>query len=133
MALYLCRVSDLPIGISYRVLGTACPWWDGRPDLIETRDTVDGLTPAPDTFPNGVPTDPNYDKDFPCAVPWVECTDAEARTAVVDSMVADYRAKVEAELVAVEDVRAVDMEAVAAAIAEKAVGVKPRPIEEIKP
>jgi hypothetical protein len=122
MALYKKYPSDtLPLGLAYRVLGTACPWWDGQPDLIETREAVPGLTEAPEFFPNGVPTKPHDN----CGADWVECTDAEARTAVVDSMVADYKAKVEAELATVEDVRAIDVSAVAVAIAEKEVGVKP--------
>jgi hypothetical protein len=121
MALYLCRVSDLPIGTAYRVLGTACPWWNGQPDLIETREKVDGLEEAPTTFPNGQPTAPHKT----CGADWIECTDAEARTAVVDSMVAEYKAKVEAELVAVADVRTVDVKAIETAIAEKVVAVKP--------
>ena len=132
MALYKKYPADtLPLGTAYRVLGTACPWWAGQPDLIETREKVDGLEESPATFPNGQPTKP-HDK---CGAEWIECADAEARTAVVDSMVANYKAKVEAELVAVADVRTVDVKAVEMAIAEKVVATKPveeKPIE-VKP
>lgn len=55
--LYLANVADLPINTEYRLLAENCEYWNGL-SLIETKQLIDGLQIAPDTFPNGVSTDP---------------------------------------------------------------------------
>ena len=53
--LYLANIADLPIDTEYRLLAENCEYWNGL-SLIETKQPIDGLQIAPDTFPNGVST-----------------------------------------------------------------------------
>jgi hypothetical protein len=68
--LYLVMTTDeIPVGVSYRVLGSDLTYWDGN-SLVETIEPCEGLIAAPTLFPNGIPTDPNYDPEFQCTIPW---------------------------------------------------------------
>lgn len=67
--LYLANVADLPIGCEYRVLADTCEYWNGL-SLIETKQPIDGLQIAPDTFPNGVTTNPYASVEYPCLATW---------------------------------------------------------------
>ena len=55
--LYLTNITDLPVDTEYRILAENCEYWNGL-SLIETKQTIDGLTIAPTEYPNGVSTNP---------------------------------------------------------------------------
>lgn len=67
--LYLANVADLPIDTEYRVLAENCDYWDGL-SLIETKQPIDGLRIAPDTYLNGETTDPYASIEYPCIAEW---------------------------------------------------------------
>ena len=57
--LYLVKtINEIPDGMEYRMLGENLDYWDNK-NLIETKEKNDSLEIAPDTFPNGVSTDPH--------------------------------------------------------------------------
>lgn len=62
--LYIANVADLPMDTEYRLLAENCEYWNGL-SLIETKHPIDGLQIAPESYPNGVSTDPKG-----CIAPW---------------------------------------------------------------
>jgi len=115
MSLYLVKsIDEIPIGTEYRILGENLDYWDGK-HLVETKEELKDLEVAPDTFPNGVSTDPQN-----CIVEWCNKTTIDP----VDQLVGIS----DETIMAAIEARNLD-----SAVAEKyALKIGPR-IEPIKP
>jgi len=65
--LYLIiSTAAIPAGTRCRILGD----WPMGGLLVQTEYAVDGLESAPAEWPNGEPTDPDYNPQWPCCVEW---------------------------------------------------------------
>lgn len=100
-------------GATYRILGTKCPWWDGRPDLIESATAIAAATAAPDTFPNGMSVIP----DENCGAEWRTYTAPGARMRLYKAVTKYYDNLIEDTVRALENPRGVKPAQVAREVA----------------
>lgn len=118
-------LDEIPLGVEYRILANRLDQPE-QPSYIETRELIDGLEKAPETYENGAPI---WIEDLP--KDWINCTDEEVKRTAKQAALDAYAEQLDAAMAVVEDMRQTDLATIqATAITELIKKIQPIPIDE---